>query len=178
MLSKHLTKPLGEILDGYDRVIRRLQPFERVVCDLTVKARELAGYGSLSETLENVRELRKNSLALCKAAAQAGKNAESRKLAEAEVDILIDAAEELWFRDGWAVDLLLDIGKELRNVPMLDTSLDTVVLVGSPNVGKSSIVRAISTGTPEVNNYPFTTRGMTLGHVIDNEGERVCQARA
>jgi GTP1/Obg family GTP-binding protein len=29
-----------------------------------------------------------------------------------------------------------------------------------------------------VNNYPFTTRGMTLGHVIDNEGERVCQARA
>ena len=26
-------------------------------------------------------------------------------------------------------------------------------------------MRAISSGTPEVNNYPFTTRGMTLGHV-------------
>jgi len=26
-------------------------------------------------------------------------------------------------------------------------------------------VRAISSGTPEVNNYPFTTRGITLGHV-------------
>jgi nucleolar GTP-binding protein len=26
-------------------------------------------------------------------------------------------------------------------------------------------VRTISSGTPEVNNYPFTTRGMTLGHV-------------
>jgi nucleolar GTP-binding protein len=37
--------------------------------------------------------------------------------------------------------------------------------VGCPNVGKSSIVRAVSSGTPEVNNYPFTTRGMTLGHV-------------
>jgi nucleolar GTP-binding protein len=39
--------------------------------------------------------------------------------------------------------------------------------IGSPNVGKSSIIRAISSGTPEVNNYPFTTRGMTLGHMTD-----------
>jgi nucleolar GTP-binding protein len=35
----------------------------------------------------------------------------------------------------------------------------------APNVGKSSIVRAISSGTPEVNCYPFTTRGVTIGHV-------------
>ena len=40
-----------------------------------------------------------------------------------------------------------------------------VVLVGSPNVGKSSIVRTVSSGTPEVNNYPFTTRGVTIGHI-------------
>jgi GTPase involved in cell partitioning and DNA repair len=33
-------------------------------------------------------------------------------------------------------------------------------------VGKSSIIRAISTGTPEVNDYPFTTRGVTLGHLF------------
>lgn len=32
-------------------------------------------------------------------------------------------------------------------------------------MGKSSIIRLLSSATPEVNNYPFTTRGMTLGHV-------------
>jgi nucleolar GTP-binding protein len=47
----------------------------------------------------------------------------------------------------------------------LDTP--TVVLVGAPNVGKSSIVRVISSGTPEVNDYPFTTRGVTVGHIVD-----------
>jgi GTP1/Obg family GTP-binding protein len=58
-----------------------------------------------------------------------------------------------------------ELQKSLRNVPIVRLDCPAVVLVGAPNVGKSSIVRAISSGTPEVNNYPFTTRGMTLGHV-------------
>jgi GTP1/Obg family GTP-binding protein len=57
---------------------------------------------------------------------------------------------------------LIDIQRQLRNIPIVQLHIPTVVLVGAPNVGKSSIVKALSTGTPEVNNYPFTTRGMTL----------------
>ena len=65
-------------------------------------------------------------------------------------------------------DEISDLQAELQKIPVIDLSLPTIVLVGSPNVGKSSIIRAISSGTPEVNNYPFTTRGMTLGHVRVN----------
>ena len=50
---------------------------------------------------------------------------------------------------------------------MVELDTPTVVLVGAPNVGKSSIVRAISSGTPEINDYPFTTRGVTIGHIVD-----------
>jgi nucleolar GTP-binding protein len=32
--------------------------------------------------------------------------------------------------------------------------------------GKSSLVTATSTGTPEINDYPFTTRRLKMGHVI------------
>ena len=77
---------------------------------------------------------------------QAAKNAATRGVADAEVDAAITSIEELWDRDGWVLDLLLDMGKELRSVPMIEPELQTVVLVGSPNVGKSSIVNAISTG--------------------------------
>lgn len=28
-------------------------------------------------------------------------------------------------------------------------------------------MRAVSSGTPEVNDYPFTTRGVTIGHIVD-----------
>ena len=174
-LSLGLTKPTGDILKGYDRILKSLSPFEKVVADLTMKARQLSGYGSFQDTIEGLRQLRKDSLAICRAATQAAKNAASRALADAEVDAGINAVEELWERDGWVLDLLLDMGKELRSVPMIDPELPTVVLIGSPNVGKSSIVRSISTGTPEISNYPFTTRGMTLGHIMSPEGERLCQ---
>ena len=33
-------------------------------------------------------------------------------------------------------------------------------------MGKSSIVRAISSGKPEINDYPFTTRSLTIGHIF------------
>mmetsp|Transcript_10095 Transcript_10095/g.14541 ORF Transcript_10095/g.14541 Transcript_10095/m.14541 type:complete len:194 (-) Transcript_10095:276-857(-) len=52
-------------------------------------------------------------------------------------------------------------------IPVLDAQVPTLVLVGSPNVGKSSLVRALSTGKPEVADYPFTTRGMSMGHVLE-----------
>jgi len=113
LLSTGLTKPTGEILKGYDRVLKTLLPFEKVVADLTIKARELAGYGSLPDTIEGLRKLRKDSLAVCRAATEAAKNAATRAMADAEVDAGINSVEELWDRDGWVLDLLLDMGKEL-----------------------------------------------------------------
>jgi hypothetical protein len=70
---------------------------------------------------------------------------------------------------------LIDVQKALRKLPIVRLTVPTVVLVGAPNVGKSSIVRAISSGTPEVNDYPFTTRGMTLGHIQYEDWVEKCQ---
>lgn len=36
--------------------------------------------------------------------------------------------------------------------------------MGAPNVGKSSLVQLLSSGLPEVQNYPFTTRSIKMGH--------------
>jgi len=61
--------------------------------------------------------------------------------------------------------LLIETAQTLRRLPRVETDAPVAVLVGMPNVGKSSIVSATSSGTPEVNDYPFTTRGLKLGHV-------------
>lgn len=38
----------------------------------------------------------------------------------------------------------------LRAMPVVDLETPTLCLVGAPNVGKSSLVRLLSTGKPEV----------------------------
>lgn len=53
---------------------------------------------------------------------------------------------------------------EIRRLPIIDTTVPTIVVAGFPNVGKSSLIREVSTAEPEVANYPFTTRGVAVGH--------------
>ena len=52
----------------------------------------------------------------------------------------------------------------LRHLPSLDPSEPCIVVAGSPNVGKSALISALSSGEPEVASYPFTTKQRHLGH--------------
>lgn len=59
----------------------------------------------------------------------------------------------------------LDFAKQnLRNMPTIDFDATTIVIAGFPNVGKSTLLRQITGADPQVANYPFTTKGIQIGH--------------
>ncbi len=54
----------------------------------------------------------------------------------------------------------------LRKLPAIDPMEPCIVVAGSPNVGKSALISALSSGEPEVASYPFTTKQLHLGHFV------------
>ncbi len=60
---------------------------------------------------------------------------------------------------------LNEVRNVLRKLPSVEDTF-TVVVAGFPNVGKSSFIRSVSSAEPEIASYPFTTKGVIVGHKL------------
>ncbi|GIL76667.1 hypothetical protein Vretifemale_6225 [Volvox reticuliferus] len=167
VLMKELSVPLGRYLSGFPQP-ERLHPFEAALLALTV------GEGAYRTALQRVDKLRKAVQEVGKGAASKAANAPNKAAAIALSEEGAEAIEAVFEAGARHIDVLKEIAKKLRSLPSLDTSLPTLALVGAPNVGKSSLVNILSSGTPEVCNYPFTTRSIKMGHFyLDSQKHQV-----
>ena len=138
--------------------VDNLPPFYQELIDLTVDTNHLKrSLASLDRTARNVD----------KVCAQYNKRIFRSKDVK-EMNSLLKSAY------GRVSSMVMKIQKDLKFLkearrtinyfPTLDPDRPMVVIAGLPNVGKSQLVRAISTGRPKVASYPFTTKMVSMGH--------------
>lgn len=68
---------------------------------------------------------------------------------------------------------LEDVRQQMKSFPTIKTETLTFAIAGFPNVGKSTLLTKITTSTPEINSYAFTTRKLNVGYC--KEGRKKVQ---
>ena len=65
------------------------------------------------------------------------------------------------------LEFLQEAREKLKRIPAIDSAAPTLVVAGFPNVGKSNLVTVLSSAAPQIAPYPFTTKGIIVGHMQD-----------
>ncbi len=65
------------------------------------------------------------------------------------------------------LNLLFEVKRIWQKFPVIDTSKPIFVFAGYPNVGKSSLINALTSANIEIAPYPFTTKHLNIGKIDD-----------
>jgi nucleolar GTP-binding protein len=148
---------LEEIVSSFP-LIQDLHPFHRDLIEV------LYGIEKLKTSLSRINNTKKSLKSI--------EREVSRKLGQCEdADEAKNVRKEAIGRIGSTIkklkeplDDLITAKIQLSKVPDFNLFEKTIAFAGAPNAGKSSFVKLISTGNPEIAAYPFTTKELVYGH--------------
>jgi nucleolar GTP-binding protein len=139
--------------------IDRLHPFYSELVEILVgRDRLKQALGAVYNCIPPIDEIADKHLQALKLSDDFRQMKKTRRAAKGRISsILRGTAKNL--------DFIIEAKKTLSKLPGIVPDSPTIVCAGFPNVGKSTLVREVSTAEPEVAYYPFTTKSVIIGHL-------------
>jgi nucleolar GTP-binding protein len=163
-----MVKIAGNILsDNLANLIRKfpsfenLPPFYREMADVTVGIDKVRiSLSRLQWASNQTREITREYLSRMN---KGGSRVAIRREAFGRMSSVINSIEK-------DLDFLGAVRNVLRDIPSINPDIPTILIAGYPNVGKSSFIVDVTGARPEIASYPFTTKGIYVGH-FTKDGE-------
>ena len=149
-------KALGRVYDGFPK-FDDLDSFERDVLFIMVNGREYErSLNNLRWARTKITELATNSIRGIKKAPNMTVIARFRSSFYGRFSSIIEDMDE-------SLSFLREAREALKKVPQVSREMKIIIIAGFPNVGKSSLISKLTNLTPEIADYPFTTKSINVG---------------
>ncbi len=160
-----LTRRLSAILKSFPSLDALPDFYNELVKATTDYPRLKKSLGAVDWAVKRINILHKGCSLKVKKSNQMGQAASQRTQFYGRVSsVMKQISFELAFLD--------DARKTMRRYPAIKTSLFTVTVAGYPNVGKSSLLKALTGASPEIRSYAFTTKAINIGY-LRHAGQRI-----
>lgn len=157
VMSETIGKELSKLVAGFPS-FSNLPSFYRDLIEAIVGIDKLKkSLGAIYGTAKTVDKLGREHLRKLRSARSPAEAAAVRRQAYGRISSLVERTENhLAFLRGAAM--------KLSDLPTIYVDAPTVVIAGYPNVGKTTLLRALTGSAPKIAPYPFTTTGLQLGY--------------
>lgn len=164
--AKRIKTVYSTLVNKLDKVIKEMPRLDQIdvfyseLADVIIGIDELKkNLGALNWGVNLIKNLSKTTLHKIKHVKEQKEAAKVRKEYYGRVASVMKQIS-------YNLKLLEKARKELKRIPTVDLneSTITIVIAGYVNVGKSTYVKAVSSAKPIIEPYPFTTKGLVLGH--------------
>lgn len=165
--SKQIKIKLSEAVEQFPSM-DRLHPFYLEIAEVLVGNDRLKqSLGAVYNCIPTINDLTDKHIQAIKLAGEFKQMKKSRSAAKGRISSILRATAK-------NIDFIIEAKKTLSQLPGIVPNSPTIVCAGFPNVGKSTLVREVSTAEPEVAYYPFTTRKVIVGHLrVDNHSVQI-----
>jgi len=165
--AKQIKTKLKEAVEDFPS-LDHLHPFYNELTEILVGIDRLKqALGAVYNCTPPIDDITNNHLEALKLAEDFRQMKKTRRAAKGRISSIVRGTAS-------NLDFIIEAKKTMSRLPGVTPNSPTIACAGFPNVGKSTLVKAVSTAEPEIAHYPFTTKKVIIGHLtIENQSIQI-----